>query len=123
MNARLMKFSTPLLRWTLGLMVILESGEFLFSASAAHFLAKTGWPAWLRPVLGGSEIIAAVFFLVPFTTRFGGYLLLVIFGLAALLHILHGQYGVEGLLVYAVAATVCISHAENKTPEARDERP
>ena len=123
MNARLMNFSTPLLRWTLGLVVILESGEFLFSASATHFLAKTGLPAWLRPVLGGSEIIAAVFFLVPFTTRFGGYLLLVIFGLAALLHILHGQYGVEGLLVYAVAAIVSISHAENKTPEARHERP
>lgn len=123
MNARLTNFSTPLLRWTLGLVVILQSGEFLSSASAAHFLAKAGLPAWLRPVLGGSEIIAAVLFLVPFTTRFGGYLLLVIFGLAALLHILHGHYGVEGLLVYAVATLVCISHTENKTPEACHERP
>jgi uncharacterized membrane protein YphA (DoxX/SURF4 family) len=118
-----MKFSTPLLRWPLGLVVMLESCEFLFSASAAHFLAKAGLPAWLRPVLGGSETIAAVLFLVPFTSRLGGYLLLVIFGLAALLHIAHGQYGVEGLLVYAVAALVCISQSENKTPEARHERP
>jgi hypothetical protein len=74
------------------------------------------------PVLGGSEIIAAVLFLVPFTATIGGYLLLVIFAVAALLHILHGQYGVEGLLVYAVAAIVSMAHAKNETTETDHER-
>jgi hypothetical protein len=115
MNARLMKSSIPLLRSTLGLVVILESFEFVFSSSAAHFLAKAGLPAWIRPVLGSCEIIAAVLFLVPFTTWIGGCLLLAVFGLAALVHILHGQYGVEGLLVYAVAVLVCMAYTENRT--------
>jgi hypothetical protein len=118
MNANLTRISIPLLRWTLGLVVMLESFEFISSTSAAHFLAQAGWPAWLRPVLGGSEIIAAVLFLVPSTAAVGGYLLLAIFGLAALLHILHGQYGVEGLLVYAVAVFVSMAPTKNRT--ARD---
>ncbi len=122
MNANLTRVSLPLLRWTLGLVVMLQSFEFVFSTSAAHFLAKAGLPAWLRPVLGGAEIIAAVLFLVPFTATIGGYLLLVIFGLAALLHILHGQYRVEGLLVYAVAVLVSMAHTNNRTAETGHER-
>src|SRR5271154_4012660 len=103
MNTRLTKYSIPLLRWTLGLAVLLESLEFVLSTSAAHFLAKAGLPFWIRPVLGGAEIIAAILFLVPFTAAIGSYLLLVVFGLAALIHILHGQYEVGGLVVYAAA--------------------
>jgi hypothetical protein len=114
MNQNLRRASIPLLRWTLGLVVVLQSFEFVFSSSAAHFLAQAGLPAWTRPALGGSETIAAVLFLVPFTATIGGYLLLVIFGLAALLHILHGQYGVEGLLVYAVAVLVSMAHTEDR---------
>jgi hypothetical protein len=122
MNARLTKFSIPMLRWTLGLVVLLESCQFIFSTSAAHFLAKAGLPLWIRPVLGGAEIIAAVLFLVPVTTVIGSYLLLVIFGLAALVHILHGQYEVGGLVVYAAAVLVGVAHATHGTSEAGHER-
>ena len=122
MNARLTRYSIPLLRWTLGLAVLLESFVFVFSNSAAHFLAKAGLPLWIRPALGGAEIIAAILFLVPFTAAIGGYLLLVVFGLAALVHILHGQYEVGGLAVYAAAVLVSMAHAENKTQEAGHER-
>ena len=122
MSVRLTRVSIPLLRWTLGVVVLLESAQFVFSNSAAHFFAKTGLPAWLRPALGGAETIAAVLFLVPFTTLIGSYLLLIIFGLAALVHILHGQYDVGGLVVYAVAVLVCLVHPENRTAEANLER-
>jgi hypothetical protein len=122
MNARPARVSILLLRWTLGLVVLLESAQFVFSSSAAHFFAKTGLPSWLRPALGGAEIIAVVLFLVPFTTLIGNYLLLVIFGLAALVHILHGQYDVGGLVVYAVAVLVCMAHTKNRTAEASLER-
>jgi hypothetical protein len=117
MNANLTRVPIPLLRWTLGLVVMLQSFEFVFSTAAAHFLAKAGLPAWLRPGLGGAEIIAAVLFLVPFIATIGGCVLLVIFGLASLVRILHGQYGVEGLLVYAVAGFVCIAHPKNRATE------
>ena len=113
MNIKLANASIPLLRWTLSLVVVLESAEFIFSNSAAHFLAKAGLPSWIQPVLGGSEILAAVLFLVPFTAKIGSYLLLIIFALAILLHILHGQYNVGGLVVYAAAILVCLAHAGN----------
>ena len=106
--------SVPLLRWTLGLAVIMESCEFIVFTSAAHFMAKTGLSFWLRPTLGGVEIIAAVLFLIPYTAKFGSYVLLTIFGLAALFHLLHGQFHVEGLVVYAAAVLVCLEY-ENKS--------
>ena len=123
MNTRFKSSSIPLLRWTLGLVVLLESFQFVFSSSAAHFLAKAGLPSWIQPTLGGAEIVAAVLFLVPFTALVGGCLLLVIFALAALVHILHGQYEVEGLLVFAAAVFVCMAHSENRTAEAAHDRP
>jgi hypothetical protein len=122
MNTRLAYFSTPLLRWTLGLVVILESFLFVFSAPAAHFLAKAGLPPWIQPVLGGAEILAAVLFLVPLTIAIGGFLLLMIFAFAVLLHILHGQYQVGELFVYAAAVIVCMAHPQNRKAEASLER-
>src|SRR5277367_4133151 len=122
MNTGLTRYSIPLLRSTLGLVIVVESFEFVFSNSAAHFLAKAGLPFWIRPVLGGAEIIAAILFLVPFTAAIGSYLLPVIFGLAILVHILHGQYEAIGLFVYAAAVLVCMAHGENKTQEAAHER-
>jgi hypothetical protein len=119
MNARWTRLSIPLLRWTLGLAIVLESCQFVFSVSAAHFFAKTGLPAWLRPALGGAEIIATVLFLVPVTALVGGYFLLFILALAVLIHILHGQFGVEGLVVYGVAVLACMAHTEAKTAVAR----
>jgi hypothetical protein len=122
MNAYLTRYSIPLLRWTLGLVVILESCRFVFSESAAHFLAKAGLPAWIRPVLGGAELVAAILFLVPVTSLIGGYALLVIFGMAALVHFLHGQFSVEGLVLYAVAVLVCIAYRKTRTGEALHDR-
>jgi len=122
MNTRLTKLSIPLLRWTLGLVVLLESCRFFFSASVTHFLAEAGLPSWIRVVLGGAEIIAAVLFLMPFATLAGSYLLLVVFALAALVHVLHGQYDVGGLVVYSVAVLVCMTYTEKRIAESRDDR-
>jgi uncharacterized membrane protein YphA (DoxX/SURF4 family) len=122
MSARLVKLSVPLLRLTLGLVVILESTRFVFSSSAAHFLFKAGLPSWIRPVLGGAEIVAAILFLVPFTTLIGSYLLLVIFGFAALVHLLHGQFEIGGLVVYAMAVLVCMAHRNTGTTEVHYDR-
>lgn len=63
--------------------------------------------AWVRLVLSGSEIIAALLFLVPVTTVVGGYLLLVIFALAIAIHSLHGDFaGLEILVLYGAAVLV-----------------
>jgi hypothetical protein len=60
-------------------------------------------PHLIRPILGSAEIVAALLFLIPPMRMIGGYALLVIFALAALIHILHGQPDVGGLIVYAAS--------------------
>ncbi len=65
MNQQLKRFAIPGLRWAVGVVVLLESVRFVLSPSAAHHIAQVGLPPWIRPALGGSEIIAALLFLVP----------------------------------------------------------
>jgi uncharacterized membrane protein YphA (DoxX/SURF4 family) len=110
MSPRLKQLSIPALRWVLGIVVMIQSLHFVFSHSTAHFFAKIGVPLWVRPVLGGIEILAAVLFVLPATLRVGGYLLLIVFVLAIAIHVVHGQYDVESLLVYCMAVFVCVAH-------------
>jgi hypothetical protein len=105
MNWQTQKFAIPALRWTVGLVVLFESCRFVFSHGPIH----GGLPQWLRPVIGGAEIVAAIMFLLPFTRKAGGNLLLVVFALAIFIHILHGQYDVGALLVYAAAVAATMS--------------
>jgi len=109
-NHRL-KNALSILYWSTGLVVLVESCLFVFSASRGHAFANSGLPHLIRPILGGAEIIAALLFLVPPARTIGGYALLVIFALAALIHILHGQPDVSGLVIYAAAVyTVLAAH-------------
>lgn len=101
--------SLTLLRWVLGLVVIWQSIQFIASANSAHAISRMGLPHVTIPVLGGAEIFAAVLFLIPTFSRLGGYLLLFVFAFAITLHLLHRQFGVGPLLVYAASAFVCAS--------------
>lgn len=101
--------SLTLLRWVLGLVVIWQSIQFIVSANSAHVGSGMGLPHLTIPLLGGAEIFAAVLFLIPTFSRLGGYLLLFVFAFAITLHVLHRQFGVAPLLVYAAAAFVCAS--------------
>jgi len=104
------------LQWIVGLVVMGESLRLALEPSAARHFAKAGMPLWMRPALAWSEIAAAILFLVPFTTLVGGYILLLIFFLAALLHISHGEFDIGVLLVYAMA--VLVSMAYRSSPES-----
>jgi DoxX-like family len=95
--------AVAVLYWSVGLIVLLESCLFVFSSSRGHDFSKSGIPHLVRPILGGAEIIAALLFIIPPSRTIGGYALLVIFALAALIHILHGQPDVGSLVVYAAA--------------------
>ena len=109
MNTRQQQVATWALRWTVGLVVLWESYQFGFSEAAARHLHQMGLPQWIAPVLGGSEILAAILFLIPTLGRIGGYSLLAIFAVAATLHILHGQFEIGPLLVYGAAVFACMS--------------
>jgi uncharacterized membrane protein YphA (DoxX/SURF4 family) len=97
------------LRWSLGLVVLWESCQFVLSAPTAHQLRGMGLPTWIAPILGGAEMVAAILFLIARLRRMGGYLLLTIFAIAASLHILHGRFDVGPLIVYSAAVLVCTS--------------
>ena len=77
--------------------------------------AASGCPESIAPVLGGVEIGAAVVFLVPKLRRIGGYALLAVFAIAAVLHILHGQFDIGPLLVYNAAVLVCVAGPPKKS--------
>jgi hypothetical protein len=103
-------FTMTILRITLGLVVLERSWVFVFASDAAPSFAHTGWPDGLRLTLGWCEIAAAVLFLVPRTVVAGGYSLIVIFVLAAALHLLHGEYDVGALGVWTVAVIAILAH-------------
>ena len=123
MNPQLKKFATSGLRWTLTVVILLESVHFMLSPSAAREFTKTGLPHWIRPALGGTEVVAALLFLVPVARLVGGYLLLIIVAIAVVIHFLHGELvGVGSLLVYIMAVIVCITHCNKEVVEASRDR-
>lgn len=110
--------SVSFLRWSLGLVVLWESYRFAVSTAAAHHLQGMGLPAWIAPLLGGVEIVAALVFLIPRLRRIGAFSLLAIFAIAAALHILHGQFEIGSLVVYSAAVLVCVFGTESSHGEA-----
>jgi hypothetical protein len=97
------------LQWVLGVVIFAEAAVFAFSPSAAAGFARTVLPNFVRLALAWGEMAAAVIFLVPRSTRFGGWLLLVVLAFAVVLHLLHGWLDVGGLAVYAAATWAVIA--------------
>jgi len=91
------------LRWSLGIVILIEAVMFVLP-SAAHEFARTHMPGFVRLVLGSGEILGCVLLLIPKTTVRGAWLLLAVFVMAILLHLLHGLYGIGNLVIYAAAA-------------------
>jgi uncharacterized membrane protein YphA (DoxX/SURF4 family) len=104
------------LQWSVGLVVLWESWQ-TFHHAMAHLAGgdHSSGLAHVRLLLSAAEIVAAVLFLLPKTSRFGGYVLLVIFALAAVIHTLHGDFGgMEPLIVYAAAVFVVLTNTQGR---------
>ena len=72
----------------------------------------------VRIVLSAAEILAALLFLIPPREKIGGYLLLVIFALAIVIHALHSDFdGIEILFVYAAAVFACLAVSGRANPQ------
>ena len=100
------------LRWAVGLVVLYESCLLAFEPGRILAFEQSGLPHFIRPFLAGGEILAAVLFLIPRTKVAGSYCLLIVFAIAAAIHIMHGQYGVGALVVYSMAVWVCLAEPE-----------
>jgi len=123
MSTRRREMTIAGLRWAVGVVVIAESLRLALHPAAAQHFARAGMPLWMRPALAWTELVAAILFLVPLTTVAGGYLLLVIFLLAALLHVLHGEFAIGALVVYGLAVLVSMAHRAAPEPEGAHDRP
>jgi hypothetical protein len=95
------------LQWTLGVVVFAEAALLVFSgpAPAVHSL---GVPRVVLTALALAEMVAAALFLIPRTVVIGGVGLTVVFALAIVIHILHGQTNVGGLIVYTASTGVVV---------------
>jgi uncharacterized membrane protein YphA (DoxX/SURF4 family) len=97
------KLGLTVLRWSLGIVILIEAVLFVMPA-AAHDFARTHMPGFIRMVLGWGEILGCILLLIPKTTIRGAWLLLAVFIFAILIHLLHGAYNVGNLVIYAAAA-------------------
>jgi hypothetical protein len=91
------------LRWALGMVILIEAILFVVPSAARDF-AASHMPGFIRLVLGWGEILGSVLLLVPRTTIRGAWLLLAVFVFAIMIHLLHGAYNVGNLVIYAAAA-------------------
>jgi hypothetical protein len=97
------------LQWTLGVVILIEAVLFLMP-SAGHDFSRTHMPNAVREVLGWGELVGAVLLLIPRTIVSGGWLLVIIFAVAILVHFLHGMWNVGNLAIYAAAAWAVVEN-------------
>lgn len=101
------KATLYILQWTTAAVCGIGGAEMLVGIShhrAFHL------PIVLLEIIAVAELVGAVLFVVPPTQRVGGCALLAVLLLAALVHVLHGQYGIANLALYAAAVGVVLAH-------------
>ncbi|HKW18985.1 MAG TPA: hypothetical protein VJO35_15865 [Terriglobales bacterium] len=103
------QFALLALRWSLGVVVLIEAVLFLFSAASHLAFASTHLPSGLRLVLGGGEVLGAILLAIPGAEAIGGRVLMFIFAVAIVTHLLHGMPNVGPLVIYFAAAWVLAS--------------
>jgi hypothetical protein len=91
------------LHYVLGVVVFIQSAMTAVNSSEVAHQSHIPFPAHFVLVIGTVEAIAAVLFLLPWTLRIGGWILLAVFAVAVIVHVLHGQFEGTGLLIYAAA--------------------
>ena len=104
------------LQWSLGVVIFIEAALLAFSKSEIHFAGHAGIHHWIRIVLAWSEMLACVLFLVPRAMKLGASLLIAVLALAAVVHVLQGNFQIGGLLIYAAAVAVVVSQPHSEAP-------
>jgi hypothetical protein len=119
--------ATEVLRWVLGLAVLIQACLFLratiIQMQAAHASGGVIGPHHLILLtLAGVEIVATILFLAPIVNVVGAYLLLAVFAFAILFHFLRGEFEVSNLAVYAAIALVWLKRHPDAKASFSDER-
>ena len=92
------------LRWTLGLVILIEAVLFLMPGARPEF--ATQMPAFVRQLLGWGEILGAILLLIPQTVVRGAWVLIAAFVLAIAVHLLLGMFNIGNPATYTVATWI-----------------
>jgi uncharacterized membrane protein YphA (DoxX/SURF4 family) len=103
MNPGRVHRAIAVLRIVLGIVVLIQSVQALVPRETGLHSPRL---ARVLPILAGVEILGALLMLVPRMARVGAGVLIGVFAAAILLHGLHGDWNVGGLVVYAACAWV-----------------
>jgi type II secretory pathway component PulF len=103
MSFSLNKCGLLALRYTLAIVILIEAILFVMPGAAREF-THTHIPGFVRLIIGFGESLGSILLLVPQTAVRGAWLLLAVFVMAILIHLLHGQYNVGNVVIYAAAA-------------------
>jgi uncharacterized membrane protein YphA (DoxX/SURF4 family) len=106
MSPRPSNLPIEFLKWSLGIVVLFESLRLFVHSFHALLLASSPSHAWFHPALAAAEIAGAILFLLPSASRSGAIVLLVVFIVAAVFHLLHGEWDIGFLVVYSAAVLV-----------------
>jgi hypothetical protein len=112
MNRSLHNTAVQALRWVLGLFLVWKS-FLLFRdiASKIQMTGHVGLHAGILLTISGLEVVAAAMFVIPVVKTAGGYLLLAVLALAAVFHIMHGEFNtIATLAIYGAAVVVCVTN-------------
>ena len=111
--------SIKALRFILGIVVLIESMMVAYTYKEVVAADHIGLPGQVILALALIEILGAVLFLIRPTIRYGSYILLAVFACAVLIHVLHGQYNIGGLLVYGAGAVAVWFHTTGGNNDGR----
>jgi uncharacterized membrane protein YphA (DoxX/SURF4 family) len=111
--------SILILRLVLGAVLFMEAALLVFGPVQSFKPGPSATLEAVHQVLGWSEMIAALLFLVTRTLKLGSWLLLAVFVAAAVIHVAHGSFNVGPLLIYSAAVFVVMSHTRQKDVDGR----
>jgi hypothetical protein len=104
----------PLRRWITALRIVMAlvivwlSIPTAFPRDPAELARHLGLGVVLR-LLAGAEILGALLLLVPRLVRVGAWTLIAVFVVAIAVHLLHGQFHVGPLIIYAMSTAVILA--------------
>jgi len=92
--------SITVLQWAVAAVSLISAARLLFMLGHHGIL---NIPTNVLRTISLAEIVAAVLFVIPRSLKIGGVCLLIVYCVAAAVHVLHGQYDVLSLVVLAAA--------------------
>ena len=99
------------LRYVVGVVIVIESVVTAIHYQAIAASSHIGLPSEFVLILASAETIAAILLLIPRTLKIGAVALIAVFALAALVHILHGQYDIGNLIIYTAATWAVMTNS------------